>query len=248
MKRFAAVAIVFAAAVLPMCAQRGGSHGGFSGHASAPSFHGGFGSSAPSHFGSAPSHFTAPSHFGAAGRLNSNGSFRASSAYQRGRFGNAGTRAPYYPSSRYRRPYRSNYAIGVPYAFPGGVVSWINPDFLGYPDYYDDFSAATDTSAQSYDAPQAEEDQPEGRPAYQQSYEPSYAAPQPAPNAEGAVTIVFKNGRPSEQIHNYALTRTTLYVLDQRHQDIPIEDLDLAATEQANRDAGIDFQLPVIVQ
>jgi hypothetical protein len=250
MKRLAAVAIL-AVAVLPVCAQRGGARGDFSGHTGASSFHGGSGSSAPSHFGAAPSHFgsapsrfAAPSHF-TSPRFNAGNSFRGNAPYQRSGFGNGGARAPYNSPNRYRRSYRSRYSSGSPYLFPGGVVSWINPDFLGYPGYYDDFSAATDTSAQSYEEQPTDQD----RPSYEPSYAPrSYVQPLPNPGPENAVTLMFKNGRPSEQIHNYALTRTTLYVLDQHHQDIPIEALDLAATEQVNRDAGIDFQLPVVVQ
>jgi hypothetical protein len=64
----------------------------------------------------------------------------------------------------------------------------------------------------------------------------------PAP--EEAVTLVFKDGRPAEQVHNYLLTRTTLYVQDQNRRSIPVDQLDLAATEKTNRDAGIDFAVP----
>jgi hypothetical protein len=66
----------------------------------------------------------------------------------------------------------------------------------------------------------------------------------PAASSQDAVTLVFTDGRPSEQIHNYMLTRSTLYVLDQRHRDIPLDQLDLLATAKANHDAGIDFRLP----
>jgi len=59
-----------------------------------------------------------------------------------------------------------------------------------------------------------------------------------------AVTLVFKDGRPAEQIHSYILTRTTLYVRDQHHRDIPIDQLDLAATQRLNHDAAVDFQTP----
>ena len=76
----------------------------------------------------------------------------------------------------------------------------------------------------------------------------AYAAPpsQPAPPAEPeeAVTLIFKDGRAPEQIHNYMLTRTTLYVRDQHKRDIPVADLDLDATAKANRDAGVEFELP----
>lgn len=76
------------------------------------------------------------------------------------------------------------------------------------------------------------------------------AAVKTSPDAElsidgDAVTLVFKDGRPVEKIHNYALTRTTLYVTDARPREIPVAALDLAATQKANREAGVRFQLPV---
>jgi len=57
--------------------------------------------------------------------------------------------------------------------------------------------------------------------------------------------LVFKDGRTPLEIHNYALTPTTLYVLDQQRREISVEEIDLAATQKVNRDAGIDFQFPV---
>ena len=55
---------------------------------------------------------------------------------------------------------------------------------------------------------------------------------------------MFKDGRPPEKIQNYLLTRTTLYVQGARLRQIAVADIDLAATQKVNRDAGIDFQLP----
>jgi hypothetical protein len=69
-----------------------------------------------------------------------------------------------------------------------------------------------------------------------------------APEDEDAVTLIFKDGRPSLHIHNYAMTRTTLYVQDKRHREIPLADLDLAATVKANREAGVSFDVPEGVQ
>jgi hypothetical protein len=40
------------------------------------------------------------------------------------------------------------------------------------------------------------------------------------------------------------MTRTTLYVQDQHHREIPLGELDLAATERVNRKAGVSFQVP----
>jgi hypothetical protein len=41
------------------------------------------------------------------------------------------------------------------------------------------------------------------------------------------------------------LTRTTLYVLDQHHRDIPLDQLDLISTAKVNHETGVDFRLPV---
>ncbi len=70
------------------------------------------------------------------------------------------------------------------------------------------------------------------------------ARPAPWPLSEDAVTLIFKDGRPPEQIHNYVLTRTTLFVGDQRRRAIPTDQLDLVATARVNQEAGVDFQLP----
>jgi len=59
------------------------------------------------------------------------------------------------------------------------------------------------------------------------------------------VTLFYKDGRPEERIQNYALTRTTLFVQDAHSsREVPLDELDLPRTEQANRDAGVDFDLP----
>jgi hypothetical protein len=55
---------------------------------------------------------------------------------------------------------------------------------------------------------------------------------------------VFKDGRPAQQIHDYILTRTILYVQDTGTREIPVADLGLAAMEKVNKPAGVDFQLP----
>jgi hypothetical protein len=47
-------------------------------------------------------------------------------------------------------------------------------------------------------------------------------------------------------VHNYALTANTLYALDgDTRQEIPLSLLDVPATIEANRVAGVDFALPV---
>ena len=152
----------------------------------------------------------------------------------------------------YRPPYRGGNRFGsggsrVYTAWPG----WYNPYLLGYPylpdylDYgdYDDSSASQGYLSQGYGSEPAEQTQPEPPPL---PAWPSSNPPQPAAASESAepVTIVFNDGRLPEQIHNYLVTPTTLYIIDQHRQEIPIDRLDLAATVKVNRGAGVDFSLP----
>ena len=60
-----------------------------------------------------------------------------------------------------------------------------------------------------------------------------------------AITIIFKDGRAQETIHNFMLTADSLTVLDQGYQQIPIDQIDVPATNAANRDEGMNFQVPV---
>jgi hypothetical protein len=77
------------------------------------------------------------------------------------------------------------------------------------------------------------------RPAYQSAPPEVPASPQPA------TTLIFQDGRPTVEIHNYALIGSTLYALDgETRQEIPLSALDLPATIEANRKAGVDFSPP----
>ncbi|WP_263358028.1 hypothetical protein [Acidicapsa ligni] len=164
----------------------------------------------------------------------------------------------------YRSPYRADYRVGVlPGAgWSGGGWSgagWIGSDYLGYPDDdgdgdYGAYPNDAGDGAYADDGYEASPDE-QGPPPPYLAYRQSYDAPHPldlsapprssaAPLSESAVTLVFKDGRAPIQVHNYILTRTTLSILDQSHRIIPVSELDLAATEKANRDAGVDFDLP----
>jgi hypothetical protein len=144
---------------------------------------------------------------------------------------------------RYRTPYAP-----IPYGY--GVSGWLGPDYFDYPDQPVDPGPVDNGQAAQPYYPGGDPGQygmgpiePSAPPA--DSYRPAYQAPQPAPVNDDAVTLIFKDGRTTEQIHNYILTSTTLFVQDGRRREIAVADLDLAATEKANRDAGVAFQLPV---
>jgi hypothetical protein len=151
----------------------------------------------------------------------------------------ASARPPFYTRNRIPHPprYPYGYGAGIVYAYP----LWLGPT------YFDD-SADEPDDPSGASVPPADTDTYAGLDPGQ--FQPPLAdeipqpSPEPAPEAPDAVTLIFKDGRPAQQVHNYALTRTTLYVIGSHHRDIPVADLDLAATEKANRQAGVAFELP----
>jgi hypothetical protein len=267
MRRFPAAALLVLGLIfgrtLPACAQRGSAHGGSSGHAGSAhtgsAFHGGLGSSTASH----PYRSTVPYRYG-------NGRPGTVPRYVSRVPGGYGARQTYpstspYRRSPYRAPYRRGYAYGtyawgVPWV--GSYGGWLDPDFSDYPDDsgynpgydagYDNSAAAQDQSyspylpydqGQGYVSEAPEQGQSAPRPPYQPNAGASHAIAAPA--NQPTITLVYKDHRPNEQIHNFLLNGTTLSVWDQHPRDIPVDQLDLAATEQLNRDAGVDFHLPV---
>jgi hypothetical protein len=226
MRRLAAVALLVVGLALPVCPQREGSRGGFSGH-SAPAFRGGFSRSVPSRFTASPGF--------------SDRSFSAARSLQRGAARSFIARPPYTGSRRTRRPYRPSYGAVVGYGYPGLVGPYSS---LAYPNDlgYDDAGTSANAAPEGYDMEPAAQEQPwPGVPSPPAS---DVAQPSPVPESAEAVTLVFKDGRPPVQIHSYVLTRNMVYVRDQHPRDIPTEQLDLAATAKVNQDAGVDFQLP----
>jgi hypothetical protein len=73
------------------------------------------------------------------------------------------------------------------------------------------------------------------------------AALQPRPPVEAktpTTILVFRDGRRSE-IQNYAIVGRTLWVFTERRAlKMPVTDLDLDATKNANDDRGVEFRLP----
>ncbi len=262
MKRLAAVALmVVVGLALPVCAQRPAAHGGFHGR-SAPGFHSGFHAPVSRGFGAPASRgFGAPNINRQAGLLRYPGGRPLAMARgSRSGDGNSGGRRNGPERGRHRRPYVSPYGAGIFYGYPGyGVSSVIDPYPLDYADTFDtdDSTASTpeqtavepgqtaEGSAGEYEGPPEQPWQPPRIP-YQPSAAPAQLAP--TPESEQAVTLIFKDGRQPEQIHNYVLTRSTVFVQDNQRREIPTDQLDLAATAKANQDAGVDFSLPGAAQ
>jgi hypothetical protein len=131
---------------------------------------------------------------------------------------------------------------------------WNYPILPASWDYWGDYDsqAAYNSSASQYPEymPGPGNNDPYDQPEPQQpEYTPwPYSSPTPpapaAPVPEAPVTLVFKDGRPNERIQNYLLTAKTLSVLDLNRREIPVDQIDLAATARVNRAAGVDFALP----
>lgn len=104
--------------------------------------------------------------------------------------------------------------------------------------------------------PEAPYDQgypPPPRPGYSQEGFPMPTQEGPAQTAAAQndgldhppVTLVFNNGRPPQKVSSYVLTGSSIFIAEPGHQrKIPIAELDLPATIERNREAGVDFQLP----
>jgi len=156
---------------------------------------------------------------------------------------------------RYRRPYGRYFYGNSVYLVPGLLNSYWN--------YPDDFGANDGTPYFNQPPIQGNYFQPDPgygsgdqgpRSGQRPEYRPKDVPPPPPAASEplplAALTLIFKDGH-SQQIHNYAMTRTKIYVLDDaaagRTFEIPLNTIDLQATEETNRQAGVDFSIPVLV-
>lgn len=139
----------------------------------------------------------------------------------------------------------------MPYIYANST--YLVPGLLNsYWDYPDNFFSDDQSTSEANQA--QPEPNNEYQPAPNEPYEPQQAQDIPPPpgysepTPQAAVTLVFKDGH-SQQIRNYAMTKTTLYVLDEvasgRRPEISLDQIDVSATQQANRAAGVDFAVPV---
>lgn len=183
----------------------------------------------------------------------------------------------YQPNHGVNRTHRFSFR-GYPYLnfgyYPGAVYFPYDSLFDDSSDNYDLTQQAAPTPDYSYNYPPDNSyayaqpaPEPDSSYAYPQpgpvspyiypepGYAPYPSQPAPAPQMQyvpgsaDTVTLIFKDGRPPEQIQNYLATRTTLTILDNgRRRDVPLADLDIPATTSANRQTGVDFELPAAVR
>jgi hypothetical protein len=242
----AAIALIALAA--PAFAQRGGTHGGSFG---SRGFAGHVGVSGHSCF-SQPNSFARPGQpirYGSLGRGN-------------GPLNYSGLRIPYngnrfvagHPSSysrdaglsrtwdRDRDPFRARrrsfenwYARTYP--------NWLGYGYPGFYDWGDSDNSAYDQGGAPplYPAPYSDEGY--GAPS-QQATNAGPTAPS-ASSPEQPLTVIFKSGRAPVKMENYMVTAKILTDLDSRHyEQIPIDQIDVTATQRANSAAGVGFEIP----
>jgi hypothetical protein len=254
MFRWLAVAALGAALmVLPAWAQRGGGgHGGFGGGHASFGGHMGFGG----HAG-----FSAHPMGGFRGSSVTRG-FGGSPWYGHG-WGN-GYPHGHYPGGRYPGGrncwggncyYRNGWGYGYGYGYwPYAYAGW------GWP-WYDDYDDADNYQSQAppsdyyYQPPeespetQAELDRLHDEVAQlrDQMQSDARSVPRPPAAKESApepTKLVFADNH-TEEVENYAIVSKNLWIFDgSRTRKIPLSALNIPATEKANQDQGVDFQIP----
>jgi hypothetical protein len=226
MRRWLAIAAVFVALfALPAWGQRHGGGAGFAGHP-------------PSGFRGSMLGGHGP---GFGGGIGFGTGFRPG----------AGFRRPFFSPNRFSHArffygYPSVYPyVGAYYAYPGYYSNY-------YPDYTYPSAQATlqgyDTSAAYSDSTnqiqQDQIDRLENEVDRLREERDSRSQPPAKPEPQSATQLVFQD-KHSEEVQNYAIVGRTLWIFTElRARKVPLSDLDLAATTQANEERGVDFRLP----
>ena len=147
---------------------------------------------------------------------------------------------------------RRQFQNWVVYTYPNwpGYPYLIDPNFynLGLYDWGDSDGSAPDNSAYDQNGPAPLYPPPYPDEGYGPPGEQPAAAAPAAPSApapEQPLTVIFKSGRAPIEVQNYLMTAKVLTDLDSQHyEQIPLDQIDLAATQRINTAAGVDFQVP----
>ncbi len=221
---------------LPVCAQRGGMRG--SGHPGGFVTRGAVGHPAPHAFGGMHAGFG--SHF-------SNG------------FGGRGFRHGFF-----RDGFHHHHCFGCGgFGFPWSSAGYYDPfwwnDFYADGSRFDEQQAREQALAQEMDRLNIEEqrlrdredawDRQREQDAYARQDQDRYARRTPPPQqttslSAPATVLVFRD-QHQQEIQNYAIADGTLWVFTaQFAKKIPLSELDLDATQKANDDRGVEFEIP----
>jgi hypothetical protein len=174
-----------------------------------------------------------------------------------------GHRHPYGGYSTYAYGYPGWYGYpyyGYPFVIDPGFYDWGTPDdsengqgatpyapsgqdsaYAGEPSYYPPTDAAP---YNEQDSPQPPRPPASADRAEIQEYHFAGPSTATAP-VDQPLKVIFKDNRAPVMMQNYMINSSALTDLDRDHYEkIPLDEIDVAATEQANRSRGIDFQVP----
>jgi hypothetical protein len=252
----------------------GGARGGYSGGTGAPSYSGLVGMQAPSSFSQPgllpmPGRLQPPPRAGVPLPYRGNG---FSGGYGHGpddrdRGGHRGRYRGHDHDRRYRGRGAYGYAPGYVYAYPyvadPGYYDWGATDYSE--NQQEPYADAQPEQGPDYgngpEAPYPPNGDAPPYPQQQQNVEPGTAGAPVGPQRQEyhfasssattasapakPLTVIFKGDRAPEKMHNFMVTATALTNLDGEHfEKIPLDQIDVAATQHANRSSGIDFQVP----
>jgi hypothetical protein len=201
-----------------------------------------------------------------------NGNRYIGNRYNGALYGNrlASARAPYNPAAaslsrrsdpnhardRFdaRRRQFQNWHVNT-YPYWSGYPYLLNPNFynLGLYDWSDSGNSVPDNSMSDQNSltpyPDQSSQYPDQDPEYpaEAYYAPNQIASPAAsaPTVTQPLTVFFKSGRNPIEIQNYLITAKALTDLDSQHyEQIPLDEINLAATQNFNKVAGVDFQIP----
>ena len=263
MRRSAYIAAFALVLAVPLWAQRGG-HSGGGGHAGFGGGHGGFVSHGGGHIGGGRS-FSGGMRAPTSSR-GFNHSFNrtfASSSFGNHGFGNRG-----FHDGRFHHGFRNNcfgfacrnwggnwgWGWGTPWwgwnAYDPWIWStWEDEDRRFDEDYYRGYAMADEWNRRQLEEIQMmRQEQEDGdqdayaRRSYSRPATPSSAA---APETMLPPTVLVYRDQHKEEVSNYAIVGQTLWSFSaQRTKKIPLADLDMAATQKANDDRGLTFNVP----
>jgi len=156
-------------------------------------------------------------------------------------------RGPFFGNRFHHRGFYpwSGWGWGYGYPWVYGDLGWYDNNYYGsqpYPpdDYASAYYAQND---QTQERQQPEIDRLEDEVARLRGERSGQRQPQPEAKSE-ATELIFRDKR-TEEIQNYAIVGQTLWVLSaERARKIPLADLDVAATQKANEDRGLEFEIP----
>jgi len=127
---------------------------------------------------------------------------------------------------------------------------WDEQDRQFDDDYYRQYEIANEMNRQSLEqqrilrAQEADQGVYAPRPPWRNESNSEAVSSQQGGSIVPATVLVFRD-RHQEEVHNYAIVGETLWSFAPQHtQRIALDNLDLVATERANADRGVMFQLP----